>query len=56
MVSALGGEDKAYFFWMRNNGYSLDKSPTGEESKLFSGFFEKTGDRKQAFINSAKML
>ena len=55
-LANIFGEDKAYLLWMRNNGYSLDKSPSGEESKLFSGFLEKTGNRHDAFIYSAEML
>ena len=50
------GEDKAYFLWDMNNGYSLDKSPSGEESKLFSGFFEKTKDRVKSIRLTQKML
>lgn len=53
---SIFGEDKSYLLWMRNNGYSLDKSPDGEESKLFSGYLEKTGDREKALRNTAAML
>lgn len=56
MTSALGGEDKAYFFWMRNNGNHLEKAPNGADSKLFStllDYFE--GNRTQAIRAKAKV-
>jgi hypothetical protein len=56
MVSALGGEDKAYLFWMRNKGNHLEKAPNGADSKLFStllDYFE--GNRTQAIRAKAKV-
>jgi len=56
MASALGGEDKAYFFWMRNKGNHLKKAPNGADSKLFStllDYFE--GNRTQAIRAKAKV-
>lgn len=50
------GEDKAYFLWDMNNGYSLDKTPRGEESKLYAGFFNASGNRVEALKNVQKSL
>lgn len=56
MVSALGGEEQAYFFWMRNQGNPLDKAPNGADSKLFNSLLEQfDGDRKQAIVEKAKV-
>jgi len=47
LVSALGGEDKAYLVWMRNKGNHLDKAPNGADSKLFKSLLDYyEGDRK----------
>jgi len=39
-----------------NNGYSLDKTPNGEASKLFSGFFKASGDRVKSMKNVQRSL
>lgn len=53
---SIFGEDKAYFLWDMNNGYSLDKTPNGEASKLFSGFFKASGDRVKSMKNVQRSL
>ena len=53
---SIFGEDKAYFLWDMNNGYSLDKTPNGEASKLFSRFFKASGDRVKSMKNVQRSL
>ena len=56
MASVLGGEDKAYFFWMRNKGNPLDKAPNGADSKLFKSLLDYfKGDRAEALKAKAKV-
>ena len=56
MASVLGGEDKAYFFWMRNKGNHLEKAPNGADSKLFQTLLEYfKGDRAEAIKAKAKV-
>jgi hypothetical protein len=56
MVSALGGENEAYFFWMRNNGNHLEKAPNGADSKLFNTLLDYfNGDRAEAIRAKAKV-
>ena len=40
----------AYMLWDKNNGYALDKTPEGKDSKLFEDLLEIAGDRKNAII------
>ena len=40
----------AYMLWDKNNGYALDKTPEGKDSKLFEDLLEIAGDRKSAMI------
>jgi len=49
------GEDMAYLMWNRNNGFHLDKTPTGKPSKLFNDLLGLT-DRKGAIEIKAKTL
>lgn len=43
------GEDVAYYLWDKNQGYSIDKAPNGEPSKLFQSHLEAfSGDRVKA--------
>lgn len=42
-------ESMAYYLWDANNGYSLDQTPNGEQSKLFQKLLRiHNGDRLQA--------
>jgi hypothetical protein len=34
LISAVG-ENKAYYLWDKNQGYSIDRAPDGAPSKLF---------------------
>lgn len=56
LVDVFGTTSKAYFLWDMNNGFSLDKSPSGEESKLFSGLLSKSKTREEALKKTAKCL
>ena len=50
------GENQAYYLWDQNNGYSLDKAPNGQPSKLFSDILSLyQGDRKAAIQAKAKV-
>lgn len=43
------GENRAYYLWDKNQGYSIDKAPNGEPSKLFQSHLEAfNGDRVKA--------
>lgn len=49
------GEDVAYFLWDKNEGYGLDKAPSGEPSKLFlSHLSEFNGNRIKSIKATAK--
>lgn len=50
------GEDYAYFFWDKNNGYSLDRYPDGQPSKLYLTVFNDTRNRETALLAAAKHL
>lgn len=55
LVDAVG-ENNAYYLWDQNNGYSLDKAPNGEPSKLFSDLLSYyNGDRNAAIQTKAKV-
>ena len=48
-------EKMAYYLWSKNEGYSIDKAPDGEPSKLFQSHLEAlNGDRKEAIRQTAK--
>lgn len=49
------GEDGAYLLWNKNNGYSLDRAPNGEPSKLFEAASEGE-TRENAMIITAKEI
>lgn len=40
------GEDVAYFLWDKNEGYGLDKAPSGEPSKLFLNYLDDFGGNR----------
>lgn len=49
------GERAAYDIWNQNNGNSIDSSPNGEPSKLFSDLLSHfDGDRELAIKAKAK--
>lgn len=48
------GEDLAYFLWHKNNGYHLDKTFEGKDSKLFKDLTDLTGNRVDALKLKAK--
>jgi len=50
------GSDLAYLVWNRNNGFHLDKTSDGKESKLFTDLLTVSKDRKQALTIKAKTL
>jgi hypothetical protein len=39
----MGSEEAAYYLLASNNGFELDKTPTGEESALFGALLVKNG-------------
>ena len=56
LVAAVG-EKQAYAIWDQNNGYSLDKAPNGEPSKLFSDLLNHfNNNRLNAIQTKAKMF
>ena len=55
-LTSLFGEDAAYFLWDKNNGYSLDKAPSGADSILFKSLLDNyNGDRQAALKAKAKV-
>lgn len=50
------GSDLAYLVWNRNNGFHLDKTSDGKESKLFNDLLTVSRDRKHALTIKAKTL
>ena len=40
------GEVRAYDIWNKNNGYYLDKLPTGEDSNIFKDLVAKYGEEE----------
>jgi hypothetical protein len=50
------GSDLAYLVWNRNNGFHLDKTSDGKESRLFKDLLTVSKDRKQALTIKAKTL
>ena len=50
-------EKMAYYLWNKNEGYSVDRAPNGEPSKLFQSHLEAlNGDRGEAIRQTAKSL
>lgn len=56
----LGSEEAAYYVVSQNNGFGLDKTPTGEDSILFQQLLQTYGEReaiiKKASIYSSTFL
>lgn len=53
LIDAVG-ENKAYYLWDKNQGYSIDRAPDGAPSKLFqSHLFALNGDRAKAIKATA---
>lgn len=50
------GSDLAYLVWNRNNGFHLDKTKDGKDSKLFKDLLTISKDRKHALTIKAKTL
>lgn len=49
------GEVQAYDIWNKNNGYYLDKLPTGEDSNIFKELVSKYGDENTAIKHIATL-
>lgn len=50
----LGSEEAAYYVLSQNNGFPLDKTPTGEDSDLFKQI-ENKENRRSAIIKKASL-
>ena len=46
----MGSEEAAYYLLAANNGFELDKTPTGEESALFGALLIKNGGNFDAAV------
>ena len=54
-LEAVVGTVGAYHVWAENNGNPIDKSPNGQDSKLFSDLLKKfNGDRSRAIALKSK--
>lgn len=49
----LGSEEAAYYVLAANNGYTLDKTPTGEPSALYAALQESTGSDESAVLSKS---
>lgn len=54
-ASVLGSEEAAYYVLSQNNGYTLDKTPYGEDSDLYNDLKAQLGDEDMA-IRTKSML